>query len=70
MLTTEAWRLKKWSRGESACQWSEIGITFMRSRIRIRVRIKVKDRIGIPIEGKPVTTERKFLIYLEKSCTH
>jgi hypothetical protein len=45
----------KWSRGEgrgssqSVDQWSQIRITWMRSRIRIRVKVKSRIRIRIKV---------------------
>ncbi len=39
----------KLSRGESVCQWSQIRINLLRSRILFRIRIEGKTRIRIRI---------------------
>jgi hypothetical protein len=35
----------KWNRGGSICQWPQLCINLMRSRIRIRIKVKDRKRI-------------------------
>jgi hypothetical protein len=66
MLKMEAWRLK-WSLRGSIDQWSQIPITWMRSRIRIRVRVKSLFRIRVEVMQCTLCQEIRFL-WLRFSC--